>query len=88
VRWPIAGSNKRQYISEKPESEYLLVPNATYVVMRRFSAKEEHRRIVAAALLEGQLPGRTIGLENHLNSTGANSRPDSRIRGRIARVNP
>jgi adenine-specific DNA-methyltransferase len=67
VRWPIEGTNKRQYIADSPESQYLLLPNTTYVVMRRFSAKEELRRIVAAPLVGTQLPGRMIGLENHLN---------------------
>jgi adenine-specific DNA-methyltransferase len=67
IRWPVDGSNKRQYIANSADSKYLLLPNATYVVMRRFSAKEEHRRIVAAPLFEGQLPGSMIGLENHLN---------------------
>lgn len=67
VRWPIESSNKRQYISDVAESQYLLLPNTTYVVMRRFSAKEEERRIVAAPLFGGQFPGRMIGLENHLN---------------------
>jgi adenine-specific DNA-methyltransferase len=67
IRWPVDGSNKRQYIVNNVDSKYLLLPNATYVVMRRFSAKEEHRRIVAAPLFEGELPGSMIGLENHLN---------------------
>ncbi len=67
IRWPIADLSKSQYISDCPESQYLLLPNATYVLMRRFSAKEEKRRLVAAAVFAGQLPGRKIGLENHLN---------------------
>lgn len=67
VRWPITETRKAQYISDSQESQYLLLPNRTYVVMRRFSAKEEHRRIIAAPLFAGQLPGRMIGLENHLN---------------------
>lgn len=67
IRWPVDGSNKRQYIANSADSKYLLLPNATYVVMRRFSAKEEHRRIVAAPLFERQLSGSMIGLENHLN---------------------
>lgn len=66
VSWPTATS-KRQHIVNCDESAPLLLPNRTYVVMRRFSAKEEHRRIVAAPLLEGELPGEVIGLENHLN---------------------
>lgn len=67
IRWPVDGSNKRQYIANCADSKYLLLPHATYVIMRRFSAKEEHRRIVAAPLLDDQLPGNMIGLENHLN---------------------
>lgn len=67
VRWPVDGTNKQQYIANCADSQYLLLPNATYVVMRRFSAKEEHRRIVAAPLFADQLPGAKLGLENHLN---------------------
>jgi adenine-specific DNA-methyltransferase len=67
VRWPLESSKKRQYISNVDASQYLLLPNTTYVVMRRFSAKEEHRRLVAAPLIQGRLEGDMIGLENHLN---------------------
>lgn len=66
ISWP-AATSKRQHIVSSQESAALLLPNRTYVVMRRFSPKEEHRRIVAAPLFEGQLPGDLIGLENHLN---------------------
>ena len=67
LTWPAARTNKPQRIVDSSESAYLLLPNCSYVVMRRFSAKEEHRRLVAAPLIEGTLPGRMIGLENHLN---------------------
>ncbi len=43
------------------------MPNRTGVLLRRFSAKEEARRLVAAPYLRGQLPGSHLGLENHLN---------------------
>jgi adenine-specific DNA-methyltransferase len=66
VEWP-ASTSKRQHIISSSASEALLLPNRTYVVMRRFSAKEEHRRLVAAPLIRGELPGEMIGLENHLN---------------------
>lgn len=36
------------------------------VVMRRFSPKEDQRRVTAAAYIGG-LPGDALGLENHLN---------------------
>jgi adenine-specific DNA-methyltransferase len=66
ITWP-AVVTKPQHIVSNEESEKLLLANQTYVVLRRFSAKEEHRRIVAAPLFAGDLPGDVIGLENHLN---------------------
>jgi adenine-specific DNA-methyltransferase len=66
ISWP-AATSKRQHIASNADSAPLLLPNRTYVLLRRFSAKEEHRRIVAAPLFEGQLPGDVIGFENHLN---------------------
>lgn len=66
VHWP-NGVKKPQWIEHRPESIRLLVPNENYVILRRFSAKEEHRRLTAAPLLAGQLAGDMIGLENHLN---------------------
>lgn len=67
IRWPLERKGKPQYILDAPDSEYLLVRNQTCVVLRRFSTKEEERRLVAAPLLEGSLPGLHLGLENHLN---------------------
>jgi adenine-specific DNA-methyltransferase len=66
VRWP-NGVRKPQYIANQSRSRRLLIPNSTYVILRRFSAKEERRRLTAAPLLANQLPGELIGLENHLN---------------------
>lgn len=66
IQWP-ATSRKPQYIKHKPESRRLLVPNSTYVLLRRFSPKEDARRMTAAPLLAGQIQAELIGLENHLN---------------------
>jgi len=66
VQWPIE-SRKQQYISVIAGSLPLLVPDRTYVLMRRFSAKEERRRLVTAPLLAGTLGSSLVGLENHLN---------------------
>ncbi|MGH7949616.1 MAG: Eco57I restriction-modification methylase domain-containing protein [Candidatus Binataceae bacterium] len=65
--WPIANFSKEQFIRATQRSSALLVDNATYVLIRRFSAKEERRRLVAAPLLAGALGVGRIGLENHLN---------------------
>jgi len=66
VTWPL-GKAVRKPEHIRSTAGKLLVPNDTYVLMRRFSAKEEARRLVAAPLLAGQLPGKLLGLENHLN---------------------
>ena len=65
--WPSSAAGKPQWIKVAPESSNLLVENATYVLLRRFSAKEEKRRLVAAPLIRGTLDADLVGLENHLN---------------------
>ncbi len=65
--WPLPATGKPQWIEVAPESAKLMVEDATYVLLRRFSAKEEKRRLVAAPLIRGSLNTATVGLENHLN---------------------
>jgi len=67
VDWPTQARGKPQYIGVSPASMPLLVPNGNYVLLRRFSAKEQPMRLTAAPLLAGELPSSFIGLENHLN---------------------
>lgn len=64
ISWPIR--KKREYIKATSESAWMLVPNAPMVLMRRFSPKEDPRRVTCAAY-SGELPGHLLGLENHLN---------------------
>ncbi len=65
--WPSATTEKQQWIEAAADSTKLLVKDATYVLLRRFSAKEEKRRLVAAPLIQGSLNAGMVGLENHLN---------------------
>ncbi len=51
-----------------------LIPNGTYVLVKRFSSKEEKRRVVAALLDRSMAEGEHIGLENHLNYFHSNGR--------------
>jgi adenine-specific DNA-methyltransferase len=65
VEWPI--KKKREYIVANGESGWMMVPNENMVIMRRFSPKEDERRVVAAPYTAGLLTGAVIGLENHTN---------------------
>ncbi len=67
VGWPIGETFRKAEHIRLDAGEKLLVPNRTYVLMRRFSAKEEARRLTVAVLDRGRLPGEQLGLENHLN---------------------
>lgn len=68
ISWPLSDFSKPQAISTREEAKRLLVPLSNYVVLRRFSAKEEPRRIIAAPLLAQEYDAyRWLGLENHLN---------------------
>jgi adenine-specific DNA-methyltransferase len=44
-----------------------MVPAGVYVLVGRFSAKEERRRIVAAVFDHKLVPCEVVGFENHLN---------------------
>lgn len=66
VTWP-NGTRKEQYIKNEAAARPLLVPNRNYVLLRRFSAKEQRRRLTAAPYLSHQFNSSVVGLENHLN---------------------
>ena len=66
VTWPLAG-RKPEYIKHIGAARPLLVPNRNYVLLRRFSAKEERRRLTAAPYLAQDYRIPVIGIENHLN---------------------
>jgi adenine-specific DNA-methyltransferase len=61
--WPVR--HKSQFIRTEG-AEKLLLPNKNYVLLRRFSAKEERQRLTAAPYL-ADLNTPVIGIENHLN---------------------
>ena len=67
VKWPLEASGKEQYIIVNDISMPLLVPNNNYVLLRRFNAKEEDRRLITAPFLAEKIEAPFVGLENHLN---------------------
>jgi len=74
VVWPKLEAKKPNAIFAIEESRTLLVPNECYVLVRRFSAKEEKKRVVAALYEADTLPGTHVGFENHLNYFHHNQR--------------
>ncbi|MCB0167080.1 MAG: N-6 DNA methylase, partial [Anaerolineae bacterium] len=68
VDWPALNGSKPQGLYLSAEGKSLSTPTSNYVLLRRFSAKEEPRRLIAAPFLEDEFDRyETIGLENHLN---------------------
>lgn len=64
--WPKPG-RKPNAIIVNEQTRGWLMPNGCYVVLRRFTSKEEKRRVVAYLLDADALPGALVGFENHLN---------------------
>jgi adenine-specific DNA-methyltransferase len=58
---------KPMHITVSLASKKLLVPARTYVLLKRFTAKEEKRRLVAGILNSSDSYCEWVGLENHLN---------------------
>lgn len=75
VSWPKLGGKKPNAIVEVEASQVLLVPSGVYVLVKRFSSKEERRRVVAALFDPTRVPGAAVGFENHLNYFHADGAP-------------
>ena len=67
VVWPAPNGKKPNAIVDAEAVRKWLYPNGYYTVVRRFSSKEERRRVVAAVHDPSTIPGDMIGFENHLN---------------------
>lgn len=67
VVWPKPEARKPNAIILADQSRNLLVPNETYVLVRRFSSKEQKRRVVAVLYEPHDASVTHVGFENHLN---------------------
>ena len=84
IEWPKPGIKKPNAIQRNAETEKWLYPNGFYCVVRRFSSKEENRRIVASVVQPGTFnDAEMLGLENHLNVYHENKHglPEALARG-------
>ena len=67
-----ANCRKPNAVSLNNETHRWLYPKGWYVITKRFTAKEERRRVVAHVVDPAKLPGEHIGFENHINVYHAN----------------
>ncbi|NYH22459.1 Eco57I restriction-modification methylase domain-containing protein [Paraburkholderia bryophila] len=67
ICWPVEGSKKPNALAYNAETRNLTVPSGYYALVKRFSSKEEKRRVVAALFDPNRLNASHIGFENKLN---------------------
>jgi adenine-specific DNA-methyltransferase len=74
VHWPKLEARKPNAILDNDETRPWLVPSGIYLLTKRFTSKEERRRLVACLFDPDQVKAERIGFENHLNYFHANGR--------------
>ena len=67
VRWPAPSGKKANALDVTEATRKLLLPAGNYVLVKRFSSKEERRRVVASVLEAGDLDAERVAIENHVN---------------------
>ena len=67
VHWPNPAGRKPNAILDNEATRPWLVPAGLYVLTKRFTSKEERRRLVACLFDPSQVVAEWVGFENHLN---------------------
>jgi adenine-specific DNA-methyltransferase len=67
LEWPISKPDKGQYVRIQNESKPILIPNKNYVLLRRFSSKDDKNRLIAAPYFSNFINSEYIGVENKVN---------------------
>lgn len=62
IQWPIPNFRKHNALADNDDTARLITPAGIFVLTKRFTAKEEKRRLVATIY-----DGKRAGFENHLN---------------------
>lgn len=73
IAWPRTIRKPQWFNPLNPKDHKLLMPEGWYTVVKRFTSKEESRRIVASSWSPAEYPG-PVAFENHLNVFHANGR--------------
>jgi adenine-specific DNA-methyltransferase len=72
VHWPKLEARKPNAILDNDETRPWLVPSGVYLLTKRFTSKEERRRLVACLFDPNLVRAEWVGFENHLNYFHAN----------------
>jgi adenine-specific DNA-methyltransferase len=67
VHWPRLDARKPNAILNNEETRPWLVQSGVYLLTKRFTAKEERRRLVACLFDPKDVDSEWLGFENHLN---------------------
>ena len=67
LEWPILKPDKGQHICIQQETRSVLIPNKNYILLRRFSSKDDKSRLIAAPYFCNYLNAPFIGVENKVN---------------------
>lgn len=67
VHWPKPDARKPNAILDNETTRQWLVPSGLYLLTKRFTSKEERRRLVACLVDPAEVKAEWFGFENHLN---------------------
>jgi len=67
INWPVESGKKPNAIVSSPETSDLFVEAGYYVLIKRFSSKEQKRRVMAAIYDPSRIEAPLVSFENHLN---------------------
>ena len=67
IKWPVESGKKPNAIASSSKTSDVLVEAGFYVLTKRFSSKEQLRRVMAAIYDPTRIDARLVGFENHLN---------------------
>lgn len=67
VVWPQLDGRKANALAVNDATADLLLPTAHYTLVKRFTAKEERRRVVATPFTPDDVHAEVVAFENHLN---------------------
>jgi len=74
IKWPKLPAKKPNAIESNSLTASLLVPSGVYVLTKRFTSKEERRRVVACIYSPDRVAPGLVGFENHVNYIHANGK--------------